>query len=90
MPCPWYRPEEGLKFLEAHGLAVRAVGGSFQPYLLQGLPYLCHIVEPIVEPSMPACPSSAESIKCKALIRVRPLYGPVWSTHRWTHKGVLH
>ena len=27
MPCPWYRPEDGLKFLEAHGLAVRAVGG---------------------------------------------------------------
>ena len=40
MPCPWYRPEEGLKFLEAHGLAVRAVGGFFQSYLLQGLRYL--------------------------------------------------
>ena len=30
MPCPWYRPEEGLKFFEAHGLAVRAVGGPSQ------------------------------------------------------------
>ena len=26
VPCPWYRPEDGLKFIEAHGLGVRAVG----------------------------------------------------------------
>lgn len=26
VPCPWYRPEEGLRFIEAHGLGVRAVG----------------------------------------------------------------
>ena len=32
MPCPWYRPEDGLKFLEAHGLAVRAVGGPSQTW----------------------------------------------------------
>lgn len=27
VPCPWYKPEDGLKFIEAHGLGVRAVGG---------------------------------------------------------------
>ena len=31
VPCPWYRPEDGLKFIEAHGLAVRAVGEPRQP-----------------------------------------------------------
>ena len=33
VPCPWYRPEDGLKFIEAHGLGVRAVGEP-QPALL--------------------------------------------------------
>ena len=32
VPCPWYRPEDGLKFIEAHGLGVRAVGEPRQPW----------------------------------------------------------
>ena len=28
VPCPWYRPENGQKFIEAHGLAVSAVGAA--------------------------------------------------------------
>ena len=31
VPCPWYRPEDGLKFIEAHGLGVRAVGKCPRP-----------------------------------------------------------
>ena len=30
VPSPWYRPEDGLKFIEAHGLGVRAVGEPMQ------------------------------------------------------------
>ena len=89
MPCPWYRPEEGLKFLEAHGLAVRAVGGSFQPYLLQGLRYLCHIVEPIVEP---ACQHVHQALKASSakLSSESGLSTGHCGQLRWIHKGVLH